>query len=278
MSSSVCNALTIDVEDWYHVCGIGKQASAPQDTWRVEQNVLKILQLLDQYACRATFFMLGSVAEALPGLAPAIAARGHEIASHGYSHALLSDLNEHQFRDELLQTGHILFKQTGRRPVGFRAPQWSVSSRTPWVDDILAEQGYLYDSSRNPLPFIGDFSASRFPYQIPTPFGLLWEIPPLVTRTQLFNLPTGGGWGFRLFPLKLVTAAIEDYARAKAPAVLYLHPREVDPDGPRLHLSPFKHFLAYGTRTDATSRIVALLRRFRFSTLEEMVGRWQPVS
>jgi polysaccharide deacetylase family protein (PEP-CTERM system associated) len=274
----VCNALTVDVEDWYHVCGIGKLAEAPRPTWRVAENVIKILDLLDRFRCKATFFMLGSVADSLPELAPLIAAKGHEIASHGYSHTLLSDMDRQQFSDELLRTGQILFDQTGRRPVGYRAPQWSVSPQTPWVDDTLTEHGYLYDSSRTPLPVVGDLSAPRHPYRIATVHGALWEIPPMVTHVRLTNLPTGGGWGFRLFPLSMICATINGYERVHAPAVIYVHPRDVDPDGPRLRLSCFKRFAAYGTRTDATKRLSVLLERFSFMTLEDMVGTWQSAS
>jgi polysaccharide deacetylase family protein (PEP-CTERM system associated) len=278
LSLSVCNALTIDVEDWYHVCGIGGQIVPPSHSWRVGDNIRKILALLERYQCRATFFMLGSVAEAVPELAPMIIAKGHELASHGYSHTLLTDMDEREFRDELLRTEQILIEQTGKRPVGYRAPQWSVSPRTPWVDDILAECGYRYDSSRNPLPLVGDPSRPRHPYRVDTAHGPLWEIPPMVTATRFVNLPTGGGWGFRLFPLSLIAATIEDYAQVGAPAVLYLHPREVDPDGPRLRLLPLKRFGAYGTRTDAVPRLSALLERFRFMTLADMVSTWQPAS
>lgn len=276
--SSAYHALTVDVEDWYHVCGIGKQIVVPRDTWRVRHNIEKILCLFEQYQCKATFFMLGAVAESLPELAPMIAAQGHEIASHGYSHRLLSEMDEQQFRDDLQQTEEILLRQTGQRPVGYRAPQWSVSSQTPWVNQVLSERCYQYDSSRNPLPFIGDSSASRYPYLITTDKGSLWEIPPLVTKTALVHLPTGGGWGFRFFPLDLIVATIDDYERAAASAVFYLHPREVDPDGPRLPLSPLKRFVTYGTRTDATVRITELLKCYRFKTLAEMVSAWQPVS
>ena len=187
-------------------------------------------------------------------------------------------MSKQQFLDELQHTEQILIDQTGRRPVGYRAPQWSVSPKTPWVDELLVESGYLYDSSRNPLPFVGDSSAPRYPYRIDTPHGSLWEIPPLVTKTALVSLPTGGGWGFRLFSPGLIAATIETYLRDAAPAVLYLHPREVDPDGPRLQLPLFKRFLAYGMRTDATSRLSGLLQHFRFMTLEEMVRQWQPAS
>lgn len=276
--SSRDNALTVDVEDWYHVCGIGEQAAVPRDSWRVAGALGKILTLLARHHCRATFFMLGSVAESNPELAPMIVAAGHEIASHGYSHTLVSRLDRHQFLDELLRTERILMEQIGQRPVGYRAPQWSVSRATPWVDGILAAQGYLYDSSRNPLLFVGDPSGRRHPYRIATPHGPLWEIPPMVTRTPLINLPSGGGWGFRLFPLAMISATMERYGRRRAPAVLYLHPREVEPDGPRLRLSPLKQFAAYGTRTDAQPRLSALLNRFRFTPLGEMVATWQSAS
>jgi polysaccharide deacetylase family protein (PEP-CTERM system associated) len=241
-------------------------------------NIGKILALLERYRCKATFFILGSVAESDPELAPMIAAKGHEIASHGYSHTVVPDMDQGQFRDELLHTQRILIEQTGQRPVGYRAPQWSVSQQTPWVDDILVENGYLYDSSRNPLPFVGDSSGPRYPFRIDTPHGQLWEVPPMVTSTRLFNLPSGGGWGFRLFPLALIRGTIERYDSAGVPAVLYLHPREVDPDGPRLRLSALKRFAAYGTRADATPRISALMERFHFTTLAEMVATWQSAS
>ena len=278
LSSPVNNALTVDVEDWYHVCGMGGQTVPPRHSWRVEANVGKILALLERCRCRATFFMLGSVAESNPELAPMISAKGHEIASHGYSHTLLSGMDHQQFRDELLRTERILIEQTGQRPVGYRAPQWSVSPLTPWVDEVLAEHGYLYDSSRSPLPFVGDASGPRHPFRIATAHGVLWEIPPMVTPTRLVNLPSAGGWGFRLFPLAMVRATIERYQREESPAVLYLHPREVDPDGPRLRLSPLKRFAAYGTRADAAPRISALLERFRFTPLREMVAAWPSVS
>lgn len=272
------SALTVDVEDWYHVCGIDQLVVPDRRTWRVAHNIIDILTLLEQYQCRATFFILGSVAEAIPELAPMIVAKGHEIASHGYSHTLLTDMTKQQFLDELQRTEQVLVDQTGKRPLGYRAPQWSVSPKTPWVDELLIASGYLYDSSRNPLPFVGDSSAPRYPYRIDTPGGALWEIPPLVTKTGLVSLPTGGGWGFRLFPLGLITATIKSYQRDAAPAVLYLHPREIDPEGPRLQLPMVKRFLTYGTRTDATVRLSELLRRFRFLTLQEMVATWQSAS
>jgi peptidoglycan-N-acetylglucosamine deacetylase len=134
--------LTVDVEDWYHVCAPGGAAPVPpRESWRVRCNLEKILALLDECCQKATFFMLGSVAEIDPSLAPMISSAGHEIASHGYSHRLVSDLTPQQFREELQLTEQIIMQQTGQRPLGYRAPQWSLSEQAGWAFVILREQG-----------------------------------------------------------------------------------------------------------------------------------------
>lgn len=266
------NALTVDVEDWYHICGIELKQPIPRKSWRVRSATERILSLLDEYGVKATFFVLGCVAEAEPELVQMIAAGGHEIASHGWSHTLIHDLTQDQFRVELVRTEEIIHAQSGSLPIGFRAPQWSVSDGTPWVHGILAERGYWYDSSLSPLPFIGDRRGSRVPFLLETDKRKLWEFPPLVTPTWFGNLPTGGGWGFRFFPTALVGHTIEGLNAAGHPGVLYLHPREVEPDGPRLTLPALKRFVAYGTRNDAAPRIRKLLERFRFTTLRDLIA------
>ncbi len=266
------NALTVDLEDWYHVCGVEREQPIPRNSWRVCSATERILSLLGEYGAKATFFVLGSVAEAEPDLVKMIAAGGHEIASHGWSHTLINQLSPDQFRDELARTEEIIYAQCGCLPIGFRAPQWSVSDRTPWVHEMLAERGYRYDSSLSPLPFIGDRHGSRVPFLLESVNRRLWELPPLVTPTWFGNLPTGGGWGFRFFPTALVEHALERLNAAGHPGVLYLHPREVDPDGPRLRLPPLKRFAAYGTRNDAVPRLRRLLERFRFTTLRDLVA------
>lgn len=263
------NSLTIDLEDWYHVCGTGKVAAVPpRGTWRVQRNLEKILSLLRKYDQRATFFILGSVAESNPALAPMIASAGHEVASHGFSHKLVAELSPEQFLGELKLTEEILASQTGQKPVGFRAPQWSLSERTPWAFAILRKEGYLYDSSLNPLPFIGNRKGSRTPFILEN--GIV-EFPPMVTPSFAGNLPTGGGWGFRFFPFGMICGTIEVLNRMEQPAVLYIHPRELDPDGPRLELPFLKRFVSYGSRADATPRLEALLCRYRFMPLKDMV-------
>ena len=269
------HVLTVDVEDWYHVCGIDGRDNVSRDTWRVIDNVTKILNLFEYYECKATFFVLGSIANSLPQLAPMIAAKGHEIASHGWSHKLVTGLSPDALRNELERTADLLEHQTGQRPLGFRAPRWSLSrKKTPWAFDLLSELGYHYDSSLTPLAAIGDPSGPLHPHQIQTANGPLWEIPPLVTTTPLGNLPTGGGWGFRFFPYFLISRTLQRYTAEGQPGVLFVHPRELDPDGPRLDLGVFQNFVAYGARQSSEDRLKQLMSSFRFGTLHDLVSTW----
>lgn len=269
------NALTVDVEDWYHICGLAREPVVSAREWRVRTNVGKLLALLAEHKVRATFFVLGRVAEALPELVPQIAAAGHEIASHGYSHRMVTELDPAGFRTEIRRTGIILEQQSGRKPVGFRAPQWSLSAETPWAFEVLHDEGYRYDSSCNPLPFVGNSAGPRTPFKIDVASGTLWEIPPMVTPSFIGNLPTGGGWGLRFFPRGLIGRTIRALNDVGQPAVIYLHPRELDPEGPRLPLAPLKRFAAYGPRSDVSRVLRPLLSGFRFGTLRDMVEQWE---
>jgi peptidoglycan-N-acetylglucosamine deacetylase len=271
----VRNAITIDVEDWFHVCGDNERSPIGPLTPRVRPNIEKILGLLAEYQVEATFFMLGSVAEQDPSIVPSIMDGGHEIASHGYSHRPVTELSEGGFRDEILRTGDILEEQSGRRPIGYRAPQWTLRKNDGRLFEILRREGYRYDSSLNPLPFVGDGSGSRVPWRISTLAGDLVEIPPMVTPSPVVNLPTGGGWGLRFFPVKMLETTVRRYNSAGFPAVFYLHPREMDASGPRLPLSLLRRFVVYGTRKEAEGRLRFLLERFSFVTMEQLVNSWE---
>lgn len=275
MEPKVRNVLTIDVEDWYHGCcsvppplvGLGQR--------RLRRNIELILSLLEECRVRATFFVLGCVAEEEPAIVPMISAAGHEVASHGYSHTLIPVLEADGFRDEVRRSFDILAEQSGTAPAGFRAPQWSLGTATPWAPQILREEGCLYDSSYNPLPFVGNPHGPRAPFRIDTRSGALVEVPPMVTPSPIGNLPTGGGWGFRFFPLRMIRGTVQRLNDSGVPAVLYLHPREIDPSGPRLDLSPLHSFVCYGPRTDASCRLRSLLTSFQFQTVKELASSWQ---
>lgn len=269
---------TVDVEDWFHVCGHGGLPPVLSNQWRVFDNTLRLLDLFDELGIRGTFFMLGAVAAARPELASRIAARGHEVASHGYSHRLVYELTPEIFQDEIVRTGDLIAQQTGIPPVGFRAPQWSLGERTPWAFEILSSEGYLYDSSCTPLQFIGNPRSSLSPYRLTTASGNMWEIPPLVTPTHLGNLPSGGGWGLRLFPMKTILKGVSNAHSNGHPAVFFLHPREIDPDGPRLHLPIIKRFAAYGTRSDVAPVIRRLALTGTSIPLRKLVESWPSAS
>ena len=270
------NALTIDLEDWYHgCCGIPRPPVAAEQR-RVRRNTERILDLLSECGVKATFFVLGSIAEEDPSLVPMIANAGHEVASHGYSHTLVPQLGPDRFRDEVRRTAQVIADQCGCLPAGFRAPQWSLGAATPWAIDILLDEGHGYDSSYSPLAFIGNRRGPRGPFLIPAGDRGMLELPPMVTASPIGNLPTGGGWGFRFFPRTLIDKTVRGMNQAGLPAVLYLHPRELDPFGPRLPLSPLQSFVSYGPRTDASVRLRALLAAFKFTTMKELAAKWQP--
>jgi len=271
--NSLKNAITVDVEDWYHVCGLKKNPVVSPAQFRVRKNIEAILGLFSEFNIKATFFILGQVAEAKPELAPLISNAGHEIASHGYSHRLITSLSADEFRSEIRKTDHIIKQQTGVKPIGFRAPQWSLSLKeTPWAFEILVQEGYLYDSSLNPLPLVGDTKGTKNPFIIQTNSGNLMEFPPMVASIMKKNIPIAGGWAFRLLPLPFVKKTIKAYNMDNQPAILFLHPREIDPDGPRLKLPMLKSFAAYGTRQDATPRLKDLFNTFSFTTIKELAS------
>lgn len=274
----VCHSLTVDVEDWYHVCGV-EILPVYRRQPRVVAACRRLLDLLRGQGSRATFFMLGEVADAFPDLAPAIVADGHELASHGWSHRLVTGLTPAEFRCELERTAAVLKQQTGCTPLGFRAPRWSLDRlKTPWAFEILKELGYRYDSSLTPLAAIGDPNGPRAPHQIMTSQGSICEFPPLVAQSLLGNLPVGGGWGFRSFPYGMIERALTSYQLAGVPGVLFVHPRELDPDSPRLPLSLIKRFLAYGPRAGSGERLKKLLANHTFKPLVELLASCPPVS
>lgn len=274
------HALTVDVEDWYHICQVeGCLHDLPSGNGRVVMATTRLLELLRGSQSKATFFVLGTMARQYPELIAGIAANGHEIASHGWSHRRVLDLEPEAFADELDRTAELLEQQTGQRPYGFRAPQWSLCRRrTPWAFEILARKGYRYDSSLTPLAFIGDPRGPQRPHRIDTEAGSLWEVPPMVTPSVFGNLPTGGGWGFRFFPERVILQTLLSATYRATPGVLFVHPRELDPDGPRLALGLLRSFLTYGPRSSSEPRLRRLLERFRFKTLGEFVASWQSVS
>jgi polysaccharide deacetylase family protein (PEP-CTERM system associated) len=268
------NALTIDVEEHFQVHAFETMIDrADWDSYpsRVGDNTRRILRLLAKHDVRATFFVLGWVADRHPDLVREIAAGGHEIGTHGYWHELIYRQTPAEFAADLnlsLQT--IERASTGVQLAGYRAPAFSVTRQSLWALDILGEYGIKYDSSIFPLAAhdrYGINNADRFANKVQDS---LWEFPVSTVRLGKHNLPVAGGGYFRLSPLWITRQAIRHINAEGHPAVVYLHPWEFDPDQPRISNAPLlSRFRHYVNLEKTESRLGALLEEFQFGTMCE---------
>jgi polysaccharide deacetylase family protein (PEP-CTERM system associated) len=270
----IVNALTIDVEDYFQVSAFA--AHIPRATWdsipcRVERNIDHILALLAEGDVRATFFVLGWIAERYPGLVRRIVASGHEIASHGYEHLRVSDQGYGEFLADIRLAKAILEDISGQAVSGYRAPSFSVGPSTQWAFDGIAEAGYRYSSSVYPIrhDHYGMPDAPRFAHEVRP--GLL-EVPVATVRMLRANWPAGGGGYFRLFPYRMSRWSLRRVNQKDGkPAMFYFHPWELDPEQPRVEgvefRSRFRHYLNL-TRMDA--RIRHLLDDFHWDRVDRI--------
>lgn len=271
----VQNAFTVDVEEWFHICGVGG-ALAPE-RWhalpsRVAENTDVLLDLLDRCGVRATFFVLGYVAERHPRLIGRIKAAGHEIGSHGHGHTRVYDLSREEFSDDLDRSLAALTSCEAGPIPGFRAPEWSINDRSLWALDVLASRGFVYDSSMAPLRMVGSVAYDQAIHRRITPSGAIVECPPSVARRAGQNIPFGGGWGLRMSQPRSVLRELEARNRAGSPAVLWIHPWELDDDPPRVRL-PWRQWVAHYFRLAGfRSRLEEILRGAPFVPLGQVIG------
>jgi len=274
----VRNILTVDVEDWFHICDV--EHILPTSCWdrcesRVLANVEKILTLFNRFKVKATFFVLGYVAERTPEVVRMIRREGHEIASHGYGHVQVYKQSEDEFLQDLVRSKSLIEGIISEKVVGYRAPEWSIcrgKRNSMWALDLLVQNGFLYDSSVAPLRFIGIPSASTTPYTLSTPHGEIKEFPPLVMSSPLGNLPIGGGWGLRIFPYRSIWRAIDRLNRLGNPVLIYCHPSDFDPLPPPVRLPRIKRLVCYGKIRTTEERMTRLLNDFEFSTMKRALG------
>jgi polysaccharide deacetylase family protein (PEP-CTERM system associated) len=274
----IVNAMSIDVEDYFHVSVF--DGIVPRHQWdrmesRVCGNTTRLLDIFDEFKVRSTFFVLGWVAERHPQLVRTIAARGHEVASHGYAHRLIYDQTPGRFREDVRRAKHLLEDASGRRVVGYRAPSYSITPRSLWALDVLLEEGYEYDSSIFPIRHdrYGIPVSARHRYALARSGGTLIEIPGSTTRLGPLNLPIAGGGYFRMLPYWWTRWGIDRVNRLeRRPAVFYLHPWEIDPEQPRLRAGTLGQFRHYRNLRETESRLRQLLTDFRFDTVEAIVA------
>ena len=274
------HALTFDIEEHFQVSAFW--TSQRREQWdtlesRVERNTLRIAEILDSRAMKATFFILGWIAERHPQLVKELAQRGHEIASHGYGHELVWRQTPQEFRTDIRRSKEILEDLTGTKVRGYRAPSFSITS---WAFEILVEEGYQYDSSVN-----GRFRSSRTgvgrsgsSYRIRTSAGVLLELSPSTISTFGLQLPVGGGGYFRLLPYSATRMLLKRLESQGSRLVIYLHPWELDPAQPRMKgawLSRARHYLNLNKTEDGLKR---LLYDFEFGPIGEDLPACQETS
>jgi len=275
----IAHHFTIDLEEYFQVSAFASRVA--RSDWehfesRVTREVARLLELLAQHEARATFFVLGWVAERQAGLIRAIARAGHEIASHGWDHARVTDQTRAQFRESVRRTKDVLEEITGATVLGFRAPSFSIVPGREWALDILVEEGYCYDSSLFPVRRPG--SGYGYPGGLPDPHwlargvGRLAEIPPTTLRCCGLRLPAAGGAYFRLLPYGLVRTALRQCERRGVPGTFYIHPWELDPAQPRVPVSWLTRVRHYGGLRRTAQRLDRLLADFKFTAVRDTVA------
>ena len=273
------NALTFDVEEYFHAeafARVLRPEEWPTLESRVTRSTERLLDILDRDRVRATFFVLGWVAERHPALVREIASLGHEVACHGYGHRMIHHLTRPEFERDVTKAKRAIEDAVGKPVLGYRAPTFSIMRETLWSLDVLAEVGFRYDSSIFPVVHdrYGIPDAPRFPHRLKGPGGgEIAEFPLSTVQILGRRLPVAGGGYFRLFPYGVTRRAIARInTREGQPAMVYLHPWEIDPEQPRLPVGPltrFRHLVNVG-KTEA--RLIRLLDDFAFAPAAEVLA------
>jgi polysaccharide deacetylase family protein (PEP-CTERM system associated) len=269
---AICNALTFDVEEYFQVTGFADRVAPGHWDYyesRIEQSTSEILDLLNAAQCRATFFVLGWIARRHLALVRAIATAGHEVASHGYWHQLVTTQTPEQFRDDVRTAKAVLEDVIGAPVSGYRAPSFSIAPDRAWAFEVLAEEGYKFDSSiaAGRRASCGNLAPDGCPCNVETPSGTLREYPMPAVRWLGRSVPVGGGGYFRLFPYAMTRRALRGLNDAGKPFAVYLHPWEFDPGQPRLRMPLGRQFRHYVNLHRTRPRLERLLTEFRFDTL-----------
>lgn len=276
--------LTVDVEDWYHVNYKTWRPPAGPLEGRVEANTRRILDLCARRDMRGTFFILGCVARDHATLVREIAAAGHEVACHGFEHELVYDQGEGRFRAAIADARARLQDASAQPVVGFRAPSWSVTRRSLWALDAIAEAGFRYDASLFPFEnyMYGLREAPRAPAWIRTPGGReLFEVPASAFRLGRIRVPHGGGFYLRMLPLWFERLAMRQHRRRGEPSVLYVHPRELDDVEIEMPLSGLERFVQEARVAAGRAKLRWLLERLSWQPIgeayrDEIAGRGAP--
>jgi polysaccharide deacetylase family protein (PEP-CTERM system associated) len=272
----ILNAFTVDVEDYFQVAALAPaidRSSWPQRESRVERNTGVLLDLLAERGIHGTFFVLGWIAERHPALVRRIAAAGHEIACHGFSHQLVYAQTPAEFREETARSKGTLEDQSGTAVLGYRAASFSITHQSLWALDVLIDLGFRYDSSIFPIRHdrYGIPDADPRPAALTAPSGRsVVEFPMSAASYLGVRVPVSGGGYFRLLPYFVTRTGLRQInGRFGRPFAFYLHPWEIDPDQPRVRVGWLSRFRHYTNLDRCESRLRSLLHEFRFGTMRE---------
>lgn len=267
------NAFTVDVEEWFHICGAG--GALARSRWdalpsRVVPTTRLVLEELDRAQARATFFVVGWVAERHPALVAEILAAGHDVGSHGYLHERAYDLGETEFVEDVRRSVRALEAAGAAGVTAFRAPEWSINGRAPWALERLVREGFTADASMAPVRMVGSPDYNRAPHVRETAAGPIVEFPPLVADRFGQVMPMGWGWGLRMSSPGRVRRTMARVNAAGQPAVLMIHPWEIDPEPPRVALPARLRFAHYFRLNGFQQRLRTVLRHGDFGALADL--------
>ncbi|MDP3517049.1 MAG: polysaccharide deacetylase family protein [Pseudohongiella sp.] len=270
--------LTFDIEDWFHIIDIPGLEDV--STWDkrpsiVEDRTNLILTILEEFEVKATFFILGWIAEKYPTLSRKIAESGHEVASHSYWHRRVYNQSRKEFYQDLKRSIDVIQNQTGIKVKGFRAPSFSIVPGTEWAFDIIKEIGLEYDASLFPAKRAhGGYPCAAGIHMLETSKGSLPELPMSISTFGSMGFPFSGGGYLRLLPLWVIKNRFKTFERQGLPVVVYLHPRDFAPDQPRVRMPIHRMFKSYVGLTTTESKLKSLLADFQFTTCEDALSSY----
>ncbi|HOP06883.1 MAG TPA: DUF3473 domain-containing protein [candidate division Zixibacteria bacterium] len=273
------NLLTVDLEEWFVVEAL--RSRFPVEKWdelpsTLVKNTRRLLDMFHRKDVMATFFVLGWCAERYPNLVAEIAERGHEISCHSYSHRRVDSLGPEEFRKDTMRAMDALIRAIGTRPRGYRAPSWSISNNVPWAFETLADLGFDYDSSIFPIKhdLYGMPHGPRTLFRMKFPDDkYLYEMPASTYNLMGKNIPVAGGGYLRHCPYWYSKMVIRSLNRGGRPAVVYIHPWELDPDPPVIDgLSASQRLRTYGSTNILAAKMDRLLSDFHFTTMSHYIA------
>ncbi|MCW9709123.1 polysaccharide deacetylase family protein [Fodinibius salsisoli] len=274
------HALSFDIEDWFHIAGLPqleRRGNWEQYPSIVEDKTNLILDILDRYGVKATFFVLGWVAQKYPSLVRDIAARGHEIGTHGYWHYRVNTLSPDQFHDYLKQSVEVLEDLIGSKIKGYRAPSFSITQGNEWAFEVMSEMGIEYDASLFPAQRgHGGYDIEQGPQILSKEYfdTRFAELPMSMISFGSMNIPFSGGGYLRFWPKSVIKYGFNQLEKREIPGVVYLHPRDFAPDCPRVRMPLNRRFKCYIGLSTTKGKLNMLLQNFTFGTCQEVLNDW----